>query len=237
MFDVPLGKVLRAKRRRPRWGPNPFKKRRLREKGFDSVTLINSPSGTQQWSTLSRDFRYVYMGPTAGYEEDGAVPLPTLLPFEGMEEKERMLKRLRAVFQMKVKREDTAKKDRAAKRAQRKVEAEAERAQRMVEAEAKRAQRKVEAEAKRAQRNEKQRELLELRERRKKEREIAPRSRKAARSKRERDNLKERLSTASGEELDRLKQIKAHRAEQTKLRMRKFVERKKMRVAAQNEQK
>ena len=88
-----------------------------------------------------------------------------------------------------------------------------------------RAQRKVEL-------REKQRELRELRERRKKEREIARRSRTAARSKRDRDNLKERLSTASGEELDRLKQIKAHRAEQTKLRMRKFAERKKMRVAA-----
>ena len=91
---------------------------------------------------------------------------------------------------------------------------------------AERAQRKVEAEAKRAQR---------------KEREMARRARVARSaadySKLRRDNFKQELSTASGGELERLKQIKAHRAAQAKLRYRNFVERrneprKKMRVAA-----
>ena len=57
-------------------------------------------------------------------------------------------------------------------------------------------------------------------------------SRAATYSQRFRDNFKKKLSTASGEELERLKQIKAHRAAQAEIRYRNFVERKKMRVAA-----
>ena len=61
---------------------------------------------------------------------------------------------------------------------------------------------------------------------------MAVRSPKAAYSKRKRDDFKSKLSTASGEELERLKQIKAEENDRAKIRMRNMRERTKMRVAA-----
>ena len=97
VVDVPLGKVWKAKARRPKTKYNPFARDRLFKHGFTSVTLMNK-NGAQQWSTLTDDMYYVYVGPIGGFVDDGEVRTSRLRPYPGLRTKQWRLLKLREAF-------------------------------------------------------------------------------------------------------------------------------------------